>query len=90
MKDKTLYFRVAGRVQGVFFRVETRKQAELLQLSGWVRNCEDGTVEMEATGSEENLAILAEWLQTGPERARVDSLDCQARDYEPFAGFTIR
>ena len=90
MNDKTLCFRVQGRVQGVFFRLETRKKAELLQITGWIRNCNDGSVELEATGTEENLASLTEWLQTGPERARVDSLDCEQRDYQHYVDFTIR
>lgn len=68
------YF-VAGRVQGVFFRASTARQAEQLGLRGFARNLPDGRVEVLAIGAGPAVATLAEWLRTGPPRARVDSLE---------------
>lgn len=64
-------FRVSGRVQGVFFRAGTQREAQRLGLSGWVRNTDAGGVELVACGSAAALAALEEWLQQGPAHARV-------------------
>ena len=67
---------VAGRVQGVFFRESTRKKAEALGLSGWVRNLEDGRVEWVAEGAPIAVETLTRWCQAGgPLLARVDRVD---------------
>jgi len=69
------HFVVSGRVQGVFFRQSSRQQAKLLELSGWVRNLPDGSVEIEAAGQADAMAEFEQWLSQGPENARVDSLN---------------
>lgn len=66
--------RISGRVQGVGFRYSARREALRLGLTGWVRNAEDGSVEIEAEGDEDGLAAFKAWLQAGPPGARVDSL----------------
>jgi acylphosphatase len=68
-------FRVVGRVQGVFFRHSTRIEAERLGVCGTVRNLPDGSVEVLARGSPRILLDLQRWLQRGPVRARVDSVE---------------
>lgn len=83
-------FRVSGRVQGVYFRQSTRQQAERLGLSGWVRNCADGSVEGLACGTPAALAQLREWLQRGPTAARVDTLDWQVDEETVTYGFAVR
>jgi acylphosphatase len=65
---------VRGRVQGVGFRWFVDFEARQLGLSGWVRNREDGTVEVLAMGTEEQLAVLHQKLQKGPRAARVDAV----------------
>jgi acylphosphatase len=65
-------FVVTGRVQGVGFRWFVEKEASDLGLSGWVRNRQDGTVEVLAAGSKEKLDALYDILQRGPRAARVD------------------
>jgi acylphosphatase len=70
-----LSLRIRGRVQGVFYRAETQATATRLRLSGWVRNCEDGSVELVAEGSRAQLDALLDWCRTGPPRARVDALE---------------
>lgn len=69
-----LHFLVQGRVQGVGFRWFVHREASELQLRGWVRNTEEGDVEVVASGSAEDLADLRESLRRGPRGARVDRL----------------
>jgi len=66
---------VSGRVQGVFFRDFTRKQAIKLGLCGWVKNTDDGKVEIIAEGEKEKLNQLIEAVKIGSEHAQVK--DCQ-------------
>lgn len=86
-----LHARVRGRVQGVFFRATTRDQARRLGLTGWVRNCPDGTVELVAEGPREACQELLRFCRQGPPAARVEEVD--ARWEEPageFEGFQVR
>jgi acylphosphatase len=62
---------IEGRVQGVFFRESTRKQAVRIGVFGWVRNRPEGTVEVVAEGQEEKVRKLVEWCHQGPPAARV-------------------
>ncbi|MDP9141997.1 MAG: acylphosphatase [Pseudomonadota bacterium] len=82
-------FTVHGRVQGVFFRQSTAKTARELELNGWVRNCDDGSVEGCASGEAAALERLREWLQRGPPAARVDRFDWQPSDETPESGFAV-
>jgi acylphosphatase len=79
---------VHGRVQGVYFRAATRQQAHGLGLTGWVRNCSDGTVEVLAEGEQTSLQHLVEWCHHGPPGARVTRLEVHwdepAGHLEPF------
>ena len=81
-------FLVEGRVQGVWFRAATRERALALQLRGFARNLADGGVEVVATGADEAIDALEQWLWQGPPLAKVSSvrrapLDT-AGDYEGF------
>ena len=67
-------FLITGRVQGVFFRASTAREAERLGLKGWARNLPDGRVEVLALGPAARIAALAAWLAVGPPRARVDAV----------------
>lgn len=69
--------RVTGRVQGVWYRGSTRSRAAELGLSGWVRNEIDGSVALEAEGSEAQVSQLIEWCKKGPPAARVNGVDVQ-------------
>jgi acylphosphatase len=71
---KRVHVVVYGRVQGVFFRDFTRKEAERLCLKGWIRNCCDGTVEAVIEGNADNVAEMLHWLHHGPPAARVDEV----------------
>ena len=82
--------RIYGRVQGVFFRQWTLGEANALGVSGWVRNCPDGTVEALLIGEEAALDRMAQTLWDGPSQARVE--DVVVRDVEPeeIQGFSVR
>jgi acylphosphatase len=67
--------RVSGLVQGVFYRASTCDRGEELGLTGWVRNCPDGSVELEAEGPRERVEELVAWCRRGPAGARVSGVD---------------
>ncbi len=79
-----------GRVQGVYFRAHTQRQARRLGVTGWVRNTSEGTVEVLACGPAHRLRELQAWLRHGPELARVVKLSCEAVPWQDFEGFEIR
>ena len=74
MKKICIHAIVTGRVQGVFYRENTRKKAESLNITGWVKNNPDKTVELKASGSEENIKLLIAWLWKGPLIAKVSNV----------------
>lgn len=63
---------IKGRVQGVFFRIETQKTARGLNLTGYVKNLPDGSVEAFFQGDNDRVQKMLEWCQTGPPGSRVD------------------
>lgn len=67
-----LHFLIRGRVQGVGFRWFVHREASELELKGWVRNTEDGDVEVVASGESSDLDELRASLQKGPRGSRVD------------------
>lgn len=80
---------VSGRVQGVGFRWSTRRRAEELGVSGWVRNLDDGRVEAHIEGTAEAVQDMLAWLRKGPVGAEVTHLeDCPAT-VEGDPGFVI-
>jgi acylphosphatase len=72
---KRVRVRIHGRVQGVFFRVETRSRAESLGLSGWVRNEADGSVEALFEGEPARVDSMVEWCRRGPSGAHVNDVE---------------
>lgn len=66
--------RITGRVQGVFFRESTRREATRLGLQGWVRNLDDGSVEAVVQGPAADVETMVQWCHRGPQLARVDSV----------------
>jgi acylphosphatase len=69
------YYLVKGRVQGVGFRWLVHQEAAALRLHGWVRNTEEGHVELVAAGEEENLAALRRIIGRGSRGSRVDAVE---------------
>lgn len=82
---------VHGRVQGVYFRHFTAKEAERLCLSGWVRNLADGSVEAEFQGEEGEVALMVNWLHQGSplsQVSRVQTRPCPRLEQE--TAFLVR
>lgn len=80
-------FVVSGRVQGVWFRASTRKQAEQLGLSGHAINLPDGGVEVLACGTGAALDALAAWLWRGPDLAAVEDVVSEDAAEQQLSGF---
>jgi acylphosphatase len=81
---------VHGRVQGVFFRAETRQMARELALSGWVMNRPDGAVEALFEGDMSSVEKAVEWCRHGPPSASVSSVEVTWGEPAGAAGFKIR
>ncbi len=82
--------RMFGRVQGVLFRDSARRNAQKLNLAGFVRNERDGSVYIEAEGEEENLKEFLEWCRKGPFFARVDKMESETTtDVKNYPDFVI-
>jgi acylphosphatase len=79
-------FIVSGRVQGVFFRASTVREANRLGLSGAAKNLPDGTVEVLAAGTKNNLEALERWLADGPPMARVTEVVARDADMAGWSG----
>ena len=79
-----------GRVQGVFYRDSTRREAIRLGVAGWIRNLPDGTVEGIFEGEREPVEALIAFCRVGPERARVESLESTDVDPHGFTRFEVR
>ena len=81
---------IRGRVQGVFFRMETQRAAERYGVSGWVRNKRDGTVEAVFEGKKSNTQAALQWCREGPALASVESVAVEWEDYGgELAGFQV-
>ena len=82
---------VSGRVQGVFFRSETRDEAVKHRVTGWVRNLPDGRVEAVFEGDKEKVEKLIEFCRRGPPGARVAKVEVRWEPYKgEFKDFRIR
>ena len=80
---------VKGRVQGVFYRNNTRKKAQELGVKGIVRNEPDGTVYIEAEGEAKAVEALTEWCKQGPPKANVSDLSIQEGNIQGYRDFDV-
>ncbi len=83
------HLKVYGIVQGVFFRQRTKEKANALGIKGWVRNCDDGSVEIEAEGNPEALDEFVKWCHTGPPRAVVNKVEVSDSALKNFTSFEV-
>lgn len=81
---------IDGRVQGVYFRMETRRMAARVGVTGWVRNLPDGRVEAVFEGTPEAVAEAVSWAHHGPDRAIVTGVTELSEAPEGLAGFEMR
>lgn len=88
---RRVHLKIEGRVQGVFFRAQTQREGKNLGLTGWVRNCSDGSVETVAEGDEEKIKEFTEWCRRGPSRAVVTRVDVEMSEFkDEFLDFEVR
>jgi acylphosphatase len=81
---------ISGRVQGVFFRLETKRTAQSYGVSGWVKNQMDGTVAAIFEGPKDSVDAVLEWCRLGPPHANVASVDVVWEDYKgEFKSFEV-
>jgi acylphosphatase len=81
---------ISGRVQGVFFRMETKRAADRFGVSGWVRNLKGGTVEAVFEGDRDRVEAVLGWCRQGPPHAVVTDVDTTWSEYTgEFSGFNI-
>lgn len=78
--NKEIHLNIQGRVQGVYFRVYTQKEAQKLSLTGYVKNESDGSVTIVAQGDQKSLSRLFEWSKKGPNLAYVKKVSMNIND----------
>jgi acylphosphatase len=83
------HLKIMGLVQGVGYRDAMCREADRLGVSGWVRNCRDGTVEAVVDGTPSAVETLIEWARRGPPAARVAGVTVSEAS-ESFSGFEWR
>lgn len=86
---KAAILRISGKVQGVFFRASTQEVALRLEVNGLVRNEPDGSVYIEAEGSEEKMNQFIAWCRHGPTRAQVVTFVMQETSPKNYVGFKV-
>src|SRR5688572_29109907 len=87
---KAVQLKITGIVQGVFFRQSTVEKARELDIKGWVRNCEDGSVELHAEGDETLLNVFIQWCHRGPNKAIVKNVEYSSVPLKSFVSFEIK
>ena len=91
MSQKRIHIFVTGRVQGVFFRQATRVIAIKNNVRGWVRNLDDGRVEIMIEGEDKAVNSVTEWCSLGPANSRVDDIQINNENYlGNFKNFEVR
>lgn len=81
---------ISGKVQGVFFRANTRKKALEKNVTGWVKNRPDGKVEAVFEGDKKDVEKMVDFCHEGPERARVEKVEVKKEESEGLKTFKIR
>ena len=81
---------ISGRVQGVFFRMETKRAADGFGVFGWVKNLRNGNVEALFEGDRERVDAVLEWCKEGPAHAQVSDVKLDWQDFTgEFSGFEV-
>ena len=86
---KAFHAIITGRVQGVFFRQNTKARAEFLNITGFTKNLKDGSVEVWAEGDEKNLEEILKFLKKGPKEALVEEIKIEWKPPKNYPEFNI-
>lgn len=81
---------VSGRVQGVGFRYFSQETAQRFGIKGWVRNLSDGTVELHAEGTEQEIGAFEQTLKDGNRFVGVERIEETEANNQEFRSFDIR
>jgi acylphosphatase len=88
--EKKVYVIIYGKVQGVWFRVNTKNKADELGIYGWVKNTDDGKVEAVFEGDEKKITKMIEWCSIGPSQAKVIKIEILKKKYiKEYNDFSI-
>ncbi len=87
---KGIRITVFGRVQGVGFRFYTKKKADELHVSGWVKNMPNGSVYIEVEGQDTDVNTFIDWCNMGTKWAHVEKVDRQDIPVQGFEGFVVK
>ncbi|HSN10183.1 MAG TPA: acylphosphatase [Hanamia sp.] len=87
---ETVHLLISGKVQGVFFRDSSKKIAQRLNITGWIKNRQDDKVEAMISGEEKNLNAFIDWCKSGPERAKVEEVIVSTKEKIYFEKFEIK
>ena len=90
MTKKRIYLFIRGKVQGVFFRQAIKVIAKKNNITGWVRNLDDGHVEVLLEGDSEAVNTVVKWSHIGPANARVDEVKIKTKKFKnEFLSFEV-
>jgi acylphosphatase len=90
MAEVGRHLRITGQVQGVFFRAWAQGEARELNVSGWIRNCPDGSVEAHLAGDEDRVERMVERMRRGPSNARIAEVTVEEVPPEALGRFQVR
>lgn len=86
---KSVRLYIKGTVQGIFFRQFIKDNAERNNIRGFVRNLEDGRVEVFIEGDNENVEKMVDLCQKGPKHSRIEKVDIQEEKFQDFKEFKV-
>jgi len=86
---KSVRLYIDGVVQGIFFRSFVKENAERYDVKGFIRNLEDGRVEVFIEGNTDNVNKLIELCKKGPRHAKIKKVDIKAEIFQDFKSFKI-
>ncbi|MEO8415674.1 MAG: acylphosphatase [Ginsengibacter sp.] len=84
-----MHLEISGKVQGVFFRAKAKEVATIHNISGWIRNTHNDTVEALVTAAEKDLDAFISWCKRGPEKAKVQRVESTEKEFQTFERFEV-
>ena len=91
MAQKRVHLFVTGRVQGVFFRQATRVIAIKNYVTGWIKNLDDGRVEIMIEGEDKSVDVVTKWCSLGPANSRIDDIKINQEEFlGEYENFEVR
>ena len=86
---KSVRLYINGTVQGIFFRQFVKENAERYNVKGFVRNLEDGRVEVFAEGNQEEVEKLIELCKQGPRHSKIDNVEIKEEKFQDLKEFKL-